>query len=307
MPTQPRKGMDHGHYRYSPIPTRPRLEWPGGAGLALWVVLYLEYWEINPPEDAYRDPRYAAPFGSFFPDYRTHSIREYGNRVGIFRVLEVLDRYRVPVTVAANAEACARYPYLMEAFAHRGWEVMAHGTHATRMITSRMSEEEERAYIEESAAAVERATGQRPAGWMSQDFGQSPRTPDLVAEAGFRYMADWPNDDQPYPMTLDRPLVSLPYHVEWDDVLLLWFRQVATPRYPDIVGDAFDRLLEEGKTTGRMMSLGVHPWLLGQPHRIRYLDEALAKIAGHQGLWKATGGEICEAFLKQQPAPEPPA
>ena len=156
MPPQPRQGMDHGHYRYSPIPTRPRLEWPGGAGLALWVVLYLEYWEINPPEDAYRDPRYAAPFGSFFPDYRTHSIREYGNRVGIFRVLEVLDRYRVPVTVAANAEACARSPYLMEAVARRGWEVMAHGTPATRMLTRPMRDEDERAHRDDRYAAVGR-------------------------------------------------------------------------------------------------------------------------------------------------------
>lgn len=301
MAAQPRKGMDHGHYSYSPIPTRRHLAWPGGARLALWVVLYLEYWEINPPEGAYKDPRYAGPFGSFFPDYRAHSVHEYGNRVGIFRVMEVLDHHGVPATVAANAEACVRYPYLMEEFSRRGWEVVAHGTHATRMITSRMSEKEERAYIEESAAAVEQATGLRPAGWISQDFGQSPRTPNLVAEAGFRYMADWPNDDQPYMMTVNAPLISLPYHVEWDDVLLLWQRQMPTPHYPQIVGDAVDQLHVESKTTGRILSLGVHPWLMGQPHRIRYLDEALAKIARHQDLWKATGGEISEAFYQQQP------
>lgn len=307
MATQPRRGMDHGHYRYSRIPDRPRLEWPGGAGLALWVVLYLEYWEIDPPEGAYKDPRYAGPFGSFFPDYRTHSMREYGNRIGIFRVMEILDRYGIPATVAANAEACDRYPTLMKEFAQRGWEVMAHGTHATRMITSRMSENEERAYIEESAAAVERATGAPPTGWMCQDFGESLFTPGFVANAGFHYIADWPNDDQPYPMTVDRPLVSLPYHVEWDDVMLLWLRQVPTPRYPGIIGDAIDRLSKESKTTGRMMSLGVHPWLLGQPHRIRYLDEAVARINNHQDVWKATGREISEAFVKQQPGADAPA
>lgn len=293
--------MDHHHYDYSPISARPPIEWPGGLGLALWTVLYLEYWEIDPPERAYKDPRFTGPFGSFFPDYRTHSIREYGNRVGIFRVMELFDRYQIPVTVAANAEACERYPYLMEQFARRGWEIMAHGTHATRMITSAMSDEEERTCIEESSAVIERITGRRPAGWMSQDFGQSPRTSDLVAGAGFRYMADWPNDDQPYPIGSKRALVSLPYHVEWDDAALLWVRQVPTPQYARAVGDAFDRLREESRSIARMMSIGVHPWLLGQPHRIRYLDEALERISRHSDLWKATGGEICEAYLGRLP------
>ena len=155
-------GMDHGFYGFSPMPSRPTLHWPNGARIAFWILLHFEYWELDPPTAAYRDPRLDGELGSIFPDYRNYSQREYGHRVGIFRVLEVLDRYRLKATVAANAAACERYPYLVEGFRRRGWEFAAHGTHATRMITSRMTEAEERAVIAESVAAVERATGDRP-------------------------------------------------------------------------------------------------------------------------------------------------
>jgi hypothetical protein len=145
-------GMDHPHYPFSPLPQRPLLRWPDGARVAFWVLLHLEYWEMEPPADAYRDPRFVGEFGSFSPDFRTWSQREYGNRIGIFRLLEVLDRYGIKATVAANAEACTRYPNLIDEVRRRHWELVAHGTHATRMITSQMSEVEERAHI---AAAID--------------------------------------------------------------------------------------------------------------------------------------------------------
>lgn len=293
-------GMDHTLYTYSPLSERPTLVWPNGARVALWTVLYLEYYELDPPEGSYRDPRYRGEFGNFAPEYRTYSTREYGNRVGFFRVLEVLDKYKLPVTVAVNAAVCERYPYLIDQCRARDWEFAAHGTHATRMLNSRMDEAEERAYIAQSIEAVEKATGQRPRGWISQDMGETPRTPDLLAEAGLDWLGDWPNDDQPYMLTLDRPMVSLPYHVDWDDAQLIWLRRIATWRYPEIVGTAFDRLYAEGVEDGRMMSLGIHPWIFGQAHRIRYLDEALAHITGHDGVWAATAGAIADAYRDRQ-------
>ena len=303
MPTIPKPGMDHDLYRFQPIAGRAQPSWPGGQPLALWVVLYLEYWELDPPEDAYRDPTFRGEFGNYFPDYRTYTTRDYGNRVGIFRLIEVLDRHQIPVTVAANAAACERYPYLIEQCLRRDWEIVAHGTHATRMITSKMTAEQERAYIGQSIEAVQRATGRPPRGWIGQDFGETPRTPGLLAEAGMCYLADWPNDDQPYAMRVgEPPLISLPYHVDLDDVRLLWLRQILTPRYPDLVAAAFDTLYEEGKTGGRMLGLGVHPWVFGQAHRIRYLDQALAYVCRQDGVWKATGGEIADAFLAGQAA-----
>ena len=297
MSERRRSGMDLDHYPYSPLPQRPRLGWPGGEPVAFWLVVYLEYWELDPPPDAVRDRRLDGELGSYFPDYRNYSLREYGNRVGLFRIFEVLDRYGLKATVAANAEACRRYPYLVEQCRRRGWELAAHGTHATRMLSSAMSDDEERAAIAESVAAVESACGARPTGWIGQDFGESVRTPRFLAEADLGWLADWPNDEQPYRMSVDPPLVSIPYQAEWDDVQLLQLRRLPTPRYPDVVLDAFTTLHEEGAVSGRTFGLGIHPWLLGQPHRIRYLDEALARITELGGAWQATAGEIAAHFL----------
>ena len=293
-------GMDHGHYRFEPMPARPSLRWPDGARVAFWVLLHLEYWELDPPPGAVRDPRLDGEMGSYFPDYRNYSQREYGHRVGIFRVLDVLDRLGLAATVAANAAALERYPYLVEACRRRGWEFAAHGTHATRMITSRMGEAEERAVIAEAIAAVEGATGRRPAGWLGQDYGESPRTPRLLAEAGLAYVMDWPNDDQPYRMTTEPPLVAVPTHPEWDDVQALWLRRVPMPRYPDLISDAFETLYAEGAASGRLFEVGIHPWLLGQAHRIRYLDEALGRIATRPGVWRTTAGEIAAWFAAKE-------
>ncbi|HKO09649.1 MAG TPA: polysaccharide deacetylase, partial [Alphaproteobacteria bacterium] len=126
-----RPGMDNPYYAYAPMPARPRLGWPNGASVAFWVLLHLEYWELDPPKEAVRDPRFVSEFGNFFPDYRTWSQREYGNRVGIFRILEALDRHGIRATLAAGAAACERYPYLIAECLKRGYEVIAHGSHAT--------------------------------------------------------------------------------------------------------------------------------------------------------------------------------
>jgi peptidoglycan/xylan/chitin deacetylase (PgdA/CDA1 family) len=297
-------GMDHSLYPYSPMPARPVLAWPQGARVAFWVLLHLEYWELDAPEGALRDPRFVGEFGSYFPDYRSWTQRDYGNRVGIFRVLELLDRYQLKVTVAANSSALERYPYLVAELKRRGYEFAAHGSHATRMITSRMSEAEERAAIASSIEAVERATGRRPTGWLGQDYGESERTPQLLAEAGLDYVMDWPNDDQPYRMTVGKPFVSIPNHAEWDDVQLLWLRRVGMQTYAKVLGEAFDALHEEGAQSGRLFGLSLHPWLIGMAHRIGYLDQALRHIAGHRDVWQATSGEIAAWYLEHGPRHE---
>jgi allantoinase len=287
-------GMDHDHYPFSALPTRPRLAWPGGARVAYAVVVHLEFWELEPPGTVLRDPRFGDANGDFRPDYRPYTMREYGNRVGIFRLFDALDRHGIKATVAANAAACERYPFLVEECLKRGWEIAAHGTHANRMVSSALGAHQERAIIARAAEAVERATGTRPRGWISQDFGESARTPALLAEAGFDYVADWPNDDQPYMLTTKPPLVSIPSQAEWDDVQLLWHRRLATPRYPAFVAEALEVLHQEGAESGRYFGLGLHPWLFGMPHRIRYLNEALDRIAGFDGLWQAPLGAIAK-------------
>jgi len=286
-------GMDNPHYEFSPFHKRPKLVWPGQARIAFFVTLHLEYWELLPPADAHRDPRFVGEYGTFTPDYRTWTQREYGNRVGIFRVLEVLDRHRLKAGVAVNELAAARYPYLIEQFRRRGYEFIAHGTSANRMITSKMDEAAEKATISGAIDAVEKATGARPTGWMGQDYGESHRTPKLLAEAGLDYVLDWPNDDQPYAMNVGRPFVSLPNQPEWDDVQQLWLRRIDMPRYPDLVAEAFDYLHGEG---GQVFNLSLHPWLIGMGHRIKYLDEALRRIGRHAHVWHTTPGEVARHY-----------
>jgi peptidoglycan/xylan/chitin deacetylase (PgdA/CDA1 family) len=278
-----------------PFPQRPKLAWPRNARVGWFVLLHLEYWELLPDEKSHKDPRHVGEFGSFVPDYRTWTQREYGNRTGIFRVLDVLDRYQVRAGVAVNALAAERYPYLIEQFKKRNYEFIAHGHSANRMITSKMSEAEEKAEIAEAIGAIEKAAGVRPKGWLGQDYGESQRTPQLLADAGLDYVIDWPNDDQPYPMKVGKPFVSMPNQPEWDDVQQLLLRRIPTPRYPDLVGEAFELLHQEG---GQVFNLSVHPWLVGTPHRIKYLDEALRRIERFGNVWQATPGEIAKHYME---------
>jgi peptidoglycan/xylan/chitin deacetylase (PgdA/CDA1 family) len=300
--TERRRGMDHDLYPYSPIGTRPALHWPNRAAVAANVVLHFEYWELDPPEGALRDPRCRDPIADLFPAYRVYSWREYGNRAGIFRILALLDRLKLPVTVAANSAACERYPYLVTEFLRRGYEFAAHGTHASRMINAAMSAADERAVIAQALDQLERATGRRPTGWVGQYFGETPRTPHLLAEAGLDYLMDWPNDDQPYAMTVGRGLVSIPIQAEWDEVQALWSKRVLSTRFPKIVGEAMDVLRQEGRQSGRYFGLHIHPWISGKAHRFPYLARALEQLSKVSDVWWATAAEVSRAFRDQRPA-----
>jgi allantoinase len=288
--TERRPGPDHSLYRHAPLPDRAPLRWPNNARVALVVFLYFETWELDPPHGAVYDKRHDGVIGGLFPNYKTFAQYEYGNRVGIMRVLDLLDRYQLPVTVAANSGACEKYPYLVGEFRARDYELAAHGSFATRMLSSRMSEAEERDAIEAPLDGVARATGTRPRGWIGQDYGESTITPRLLAEAGLRYVVDWGNDDQPYWLQTQPPLLSIPNQAEWDDVQMIWHRKVHPAVWRDTVVEAFARLHQDGAVFG----LHIHPWLLGQPHRIGYLEAAVAKIAAASEVWRTTAVGLAE-------------
>jgi hypothetical protein len=294
--TDRRPGPDHALYRHAPRPGRAPLRWPGSARIALVVFLYFEYWELDPPQGAVYDKRHDGALGGLFPNYRVYSQYEYGNRVGMFRVLDLLDRHKLPVTVAANAGACARYPLLVQEFQRRDYELAAHGAFATRMLSGAMSEDEERAAIAGSLDTIERAAGTRPSGWIGQDYGESTRTPRLLAEAGLRYVADWGNDDQPYVMSTRPPLLSVPNQAEWDDVQLIWHRKIHPSIYRNTVLEAFTRLHADGAASGTFLGLHIHPWLLGMPHRIGYLEAVVETLAATAGVWRATAAAVAEHF-----------
>jgi peptidoglycan/xylan/chitin deacetylase (PgdA/CDA1 family) len=296
--------MDHDHYVWSPITSRGSFRWPGDARLAICVIVNLEHLEWRPPDGSYQSPSIAGGLQPRpFPDYVRFSHREYGHRVGIFRVLDVLEHSGITPTVAMDALTAEHYPYLVRHCLARKCEIIGHGISVSRMLTSRMSEPEEREYIQRAVATLQRATGKAPKGWFSPEYGESARTPQLLAEAGIQYVCDWTNDEQPYAMnTSQGSLSALPILLDLDDVNALWDRQVAIDRYAELLQESFEALYRDGANSGRLLVLNLHPWLIGQPFRIRYLGEALRKIVRRQGVWCATGSEIIEWFRRHPPS-----
>ena len=272
--------MDHPHYDYSPMPNRPALRWPDGCGVAAFAVLFLEHWDLVSPPGGLRDPRMVGEFGSFTPDYRSWSQREYGLRVGIFRVIDALRQSGIRPAIAASALAVERLPALVETFNDWGCEWIAHGLSATRMVHGRMPLAEQQEVIAQSVAAIQNATGRSPTGWLSQDWGTTPDTYRLLAEAGMRYTLDWSNDDQPYWMNGAAALLSIPLSSEWDDVQCQWLRNLEPRAHSALTAAAWLRLQRECAQHQRsaVFGLSIHPWLSGMPSRIAALRDLLAQL-----------------------------
>ena len=276
--------MDHALYTYSALPLRQPAEVLGRPGLSAYAVLFLEHWDFESPEGSLRDPRFIGEFGSFHPDYRSWSQREYGLRIGIFRVIEALQDAGIRPVIAANSMAAQRLPQLVQRFNDWGCEWLGHGIAATRMMHSAQSLDEQRQHIQSAINMLEQTTGQRPRGWLSQDWGSSPQTSQLLAEAGMTYTLDWVNDDQPYWMLpavdCTQKLLSIPLSAEWDDVQCQWFRQMEPRAHAALASAAFHRLADECNTHQRpaVFGLALHPWLCGMPSRISALRDLLADL-----------------------------
>jgi peptidoglycan/xylan/chitin deacetylase (PgdA/CDA1 family) len=244
-------------------------------------------------------------WGQQFPDLRTFTYRMYGERVGVFRILDLFERLGIKATIAVGSEIFHRYPRLIERCLANGHEIAAHGISAAQMVHSKMTESEELSHIQTAIEAVTRATGERPAGWFGQDQGESARTPFLLARSGFEYVADWPNDEQPYWMQTSPPLVSLPLQTELDDQQFLWLHQQASWTYPEAVLEAADRLAEDGRvqSQARTLCLGVRSWLSGRPHRIGHLARALEGLLARSDIWIAPGRDVVRAFGRLRTPP----
>ena len=296
MPGQRRVGMDHEQYDWSPLSTRGVLRWPEEARLAVCVLVNLEHTEWQPPEGSVQVVTAAGGLAVRpFPDYARLSHREYGHRVGIFRLLDVLEKHGLKATVAMDALTAEHYPFLVRHCLERGCEIIGHGIAVTQMISSEMSEAAERDYIQTALEALKRATGHVPVGWLGPEYGESARTPQLLAQAGIRYVCDWANDEQPYRMkTSEGELFALPIMLELDDLHALGERRVPVTRYAEMLTDSFEQLYRDGSRNGRLLVLHLHPWLSGQPFRIRYLHKALGTLLRRRGVWAASGREIID-------------
>jgi allantoinase len=285
----------YGPFPYSPIIHRPRLNWPNGAHVALWVIPNIEFFSLQE-----KVPAGSGGSGAPVPDVPTWSARDYGNRVGVFRLMQVMDRYGIRGTVALNSDLCAQHPVIIEEGQKRQWEWMGHNESNTRRLNEAAPGEEPR-IIRNTLAIIEKATGTRPVGWLGSGLQETWDTVDLLAAEGCEYVADWVNDDQPYEMTIEggRRLVSVPYSHEINDKPVFERQHRTADEFREMICRQFDVLYREGGESGRVMAICLHPYLTGVPHRIGALDAALDYICRHDGVWKATGAEIARHYVKQ--------
>lgn len=282
---------DPGLYDDLPYDSRPPIRWPGGARVAFWVAPNIEFYELDPPHNPGRAawPRPA-------PDVQNYSYRDYGNRVGFWRLLDAMNRCSVRGSVSLNVAMCQHHPEVVRACADHGWEFYSHGTYNTRYLLG-MSEAQERAVIQDSIDTIRQHTGQRLDGWLAPALTYTERTLELVAEMGLSYVCDLFHDDQPSPVkTRHGRLVSVPYSLEMNDTIAYNVNLVSPRRYGDILRRQFDRLYAEGEHSGTVMCIPLHPYLIGQPHRLAAFEDALAYITGHDKVWRATGREIAQHF-----------
>ena len=276
---------------YRPITRRPPLRLPGGARVAVYTIVNVENWR---PELAMPRAVLPPPMGQpLLPDVPNWSWHEYGMRVGFWRFVEVLGSRGVRATFAVNGTACRVYEEACAAARDAGWEFMGHGH-----VQGPMHRVEDQAgAIADTVEAIRAFTGRPPRGWESPGLTETDETLDLLAEAGIEYVADWPLDDQPVGMrTRAGSIVSMPYPVEVNDVVVTAVQQHAADEFLRRGRDTFDRLHAEGATVARIMPISIHPYLTGVPHRIGYLEQLYDYIRGHEGVAWMTGEEILDWY-----------
>jgi peptidoglycan/xylan/chitin deacetylase (PgdA/CDA1 family) len=292
-----RYGMDHDRYEWSMLVDREPVNWPHGNRIALWVNVALQYFPL------YQEGTPFAPDGGMvteYPDLRHYTLREYGNRVGIYRILELCNRHGIRPTFAVSARLAERYPYLLSRLLESGGEIMSHGWHMDAPHFGGQNVDAEASQVTRTLKTLRELSNQPVRGWLSPSRSESMITPDLLAEAGIDYLCDWTNDEMPYRFhTPNGDLVAMPLATELEDRFIIHQLLQSEAAYVRQVKDGFDTVYSEANEQGgRMLSLSIHPWVLGQPHRIRALDEVFDYILGHLGVWSATAGEICDAWSK---------
>lgn len=289
-------GMDHDRYEWSMLTNRPRITWPGGKTLAVWVNVSLEHFPLNPVGKPVKLP------GSMtmpYPDLRHYTLRDYGNRVGIYRFLRAFRELGVQASFAVNAELAVRYPALLAALATHGGEILGHSWNMDTPHAGGLAEAEEAAVVARSLDTLRVATGQAVKGWLSPGKLQTAQTPELLKANGVDYFADWVNDELPYEFrTTHGPLWAMPLATEIEDRFVVMDNQHSEESWAEQVKDACDLLLAESREQGgRMLAISLHPWVMGQPHRMKHLEAALAYVLAQPGVWNAQPGEILDAFV----------
>ena len=280
----------HGRHDYHPWPERPRWAWPNDGHLAVYLGVNLEHFAFGEGLGAELAP------GGPQPDVLNHAWRDYGNRVGAWRLLELLDELDAPCTVLANSAMYDHAPQLMAAHRARGDEIAGHGkTNSERQ--SVLPEEAERALIAEATAILAHHEGRAPRGWLSPWIAESAATPDLLAEAGYRYTLNWCSDDQPvWHRTRSGPILAIPYPQEVNDIPAIVARKDGAEQFAAmIVADFDERLRQVRDGRAQVMGIALHPYIVGQPYRLAALRRALSHVlAPRPEVWLCTAGAILD-------------
>ncbi len=292
------RGMDHSLYEYSSLFDRKRISWPDGRRVAICCVVSLEWFPLVPSDKPFRAPGHMQ---TPYPDYRHYTSREYGTRIGFYRLLDAFESAGVKASIATSSAIADRYPQIISDIKAAGHEIIAHSTDMNGTIATGVPEDKERALIAASLDSLERASGSRPRGWLSIARSQSWNTPRLLAEAGLDFMCDWPNDELPYWMTTQAgPIVNLPLNHELSDRQILTVQQHSADSYAEQIRDAFAWLEAESEDHGgRLLPLHLTPYISGLPYRISAVEQMLQWLARQDAAWFASCGEIVDSWSAQ--------
>jgi peptidoglycan/xylan/chitin deacetylase (PgdA/CDA1 family) len=282
---------------FSAIVDRPPLNLPDGARIVVWPIVNLEFWDIARPMARQVLP---APTGQvLLPDVPNWAWHEYGMRVGVWRFFDLFRRLGIRPTLSINARVCEDYERVAREARDAGWEFMGHAWE--QMPIHRV--EDQQAMIARAVAAIERFTGEKPVGWLGPGLTETEDTPELLAAAGIKYIGDFVWDDEPSEIqTANGPLVTLPYSVELNDIPMMLVQHHESAYFTTRVVDSFDRLYQEGAHRAKIMAIAIHPYISGQPHRIKYLEEVYAYINRHAGVLHWNGRQILEWYLSSRAA-----
>ena len=288
--------MDNQLYDYRPIVDRPPLAWPEGKRVAFYVGVNIEHYRVDQPSTSI----FAGTVG-LTPDPLNYGWRDYGLRVGIWRMIESLDRHGIRASALLNSDVCGRCPQVIEAGRQRNWAWVAHGRDNSTFQAG-MSREEETAYLTEVVHTIESHTGARPVGWLGPALTETFQTPSILSELGVNYVLDWCADDQPFHLNVPG-MISVPYSIEVNDVSLFLGRNLSGPDFLQLVIDQYEQLSKDSAAGGRVMALCLHPFIINQAFRHKYVDLALEFIAAQPDVWLTTSDDIAAHFRTVAPAP----
>ncbi|XUU61228.1 polysaccharide deacetylase family protein [Erythrobacter sp. HA6-11] len=291
------EGYDHDFYEWSNIHTRAPVRWPNDRSVAVFVSVNLEYYPITPKDEPFRAPGHMV---TPYPDYRHYTVRDYGNRVAVFRMLDAFAKAGVTASFAINAAVAERYPELIDAVKAGKHEIIAHSNDMNGTIASSMSEEDERALIADTLLRLDAAAGVKPKGWHSIARSQSWRTLDILKEHGLIWSADWVNDELPY--YFSNGMVALPSSVDLSDRQIVAVQQHSAEAWAQMMRDAFDWLADEAteQSSARVLPMQLTPYIMGQPFRIAALEDLLTDLAQREQSWFASGSDIVSSWKAQQ-------